>query len=465
MIQQVLQMNTHDLYEYEDTIIMSDLLEDFDAVHLHQQQQDPQNDDEQFLGTKNGGDYEKEMKAFIDELDQQQQPTNSEKNRNEVEANFIQQSIKNEFDTEQQQYVRNATLQQQMQQRGSSEASALRQNLGYFPQPPHFYQNLYQIKEGMYSQQQQNQMPVSHYRSCSDSASNSTIGLPKIMSPELSQTPPIPQFQSPLGFGTPAQIHRRARSEQLQFYGGSDNELNQFFQQIINNCNDQGPVLDTGSGQLEPAYIDAGATHAALGHVYGPRTSHRRIHSYDDAHISNPPSSSFQQPQILQSPSAEYVNPRMHPSNNLQGQFLQDFPLSREDADVATLQYTNLGSYKQHLQELQIYPTSKKSSVQKRDKQLSPKSLKRVVANRESAKRSRDRKEKYRRDMEEENQILKDTLQYLDTQIQQRQAQLSDAKQKNELLRQAVQQRLYIQRGNMEDKQQQHRDEQHKSNR
>eukprot|EP01023_Acetabularia_acetabulum_P035042 TRINITY_DN33008_c0_g1_i6.p1 TRINITY_DN33008_c0_g1~~TRINITY_DN33008_c0_g1_i6.p1 ORF type:complete len:452 (+),score=68.06 TRINITY_DN33008_c0_g1_i6:214-1569(+) len=441
------QMDSEDLYGHGDSIVMSDLLEDLNAVNLQGQQQE-QNDDG-FLGQKNG-DYEKDMKALIAELDQQPLPPSNTLDKKQVDteasADYMVQSIKNED-----QMVRSNSLQmlqqQQQQQQCGSEAVNLRGS-SYHHLPPYLCQNLYQIKEGV-----QQVINSHHYRSCSDSASNSTAGIPILMSPDLSQTPTLPPHYTPLGFNTPTQIHRRTRSEQLQLYGGGGTD-NDFFQQL----GTKGGIDMVGRGE---SYIDAAATHAAVGHMFN-RAAHRRMHSFDDTQTH-----SYQ--QILQSPSAEYINPRIHhPVSNFQGYG----GLGGGSGDVATLQYSNLENYKQggqHIQEMQrgiAFPTSKKSSVQKRDKQLSPKSLKRVVANRQSAKRSRERKERYRQNMEQENQILKDTLQYLDSEIQQRQSTLSEAKQKNEFLRQAVQERLFMHKSSSSsqssDIQKVHRNEQQK---
>eukprot|EP01024_Parvocaulis_polyphysoides_P061654 TRINITY_DN6845_c0_g2_i2.p1 TRINITY_DN6845_c0_g2~~TRINITY_DN6845_c0_g2_i2.p1 ORF type:complete len:449 (+),score=54.09 TRINITY_DN6845_c0_g2_i2:166-1512(+) len=90
----------------------------------------------------------------------------------------------------------------------------------------------------------------------------------------------------------------------------------------------------------------------------------------------------------------------------------------------------------QHLQQQSMASRCQKS---KRDlEEMSPRSRRRVVANRESAKKSRDRKERYKHDMEIENQILNKSLKTINKNIQISKANLGSLKQANLALREKI---------------------------
>eukprot|EP01025_Chloroclados_australasicus_P059467 TRINITY_DN751_c0_g1_i2.p1 TRINITY_DN751_c0_g1~~TRINITY_DN751_c0_g1_i2.p1 ORF type:complete len:325 (+),score=12.81 TRINITY_DN751_c0_g1_i2:97-1071(+) len=274
--------NNSQLFYNDDNGITTDLLEVFDAVHLHGQAQ--QQDNKQFFNSRVGNteDYDPELKDFMAVLDQPQ--TQSQGNNEEFLGQPIQMSKMNE----------------NIQKRNYGVFFQMGQAQYYHPQ------NLYQIREGICQQQNQLDAHVIHNRSYSDSASNSSVGIQNLLSADYVRTP-VPQVQSPM-FADRRNItqqHRRARSDQLPSHGASEltcsAEMNKLFNELLRSYTEQ--------EQIE-SYFDATATQAALGHVYGTTSkqiaSHRRIHSYDSAphctqYLERTPSMDFVSAALQQS--------------------------------------------------------------------------------------------------------------------------------------------------------------------
>eukprot|EP01026_Neomeris_dumetosa_P028210 TRINITY_DN22863_c0_g1_i4.p1 TRINITY_DN22863_c0_g1~~TRINITY_DN22863_c0_g1_i4.p1 ORF type:complete len:393 (-),score=45.23 TRINITY_DN22863_c0_g1_i4:508-1686(-) len=275
--------------------------------------------------------------------------------------------------------------------------------------------NLHKIQEGIYQSQEGMEVGSYHVRSCSDSASNSTVGVQRLMSPEFPQTN-VPAYLT-------SQAHRRTQSDQLPLPGDGFP-----YREAVRTWQPEGVSYIEAEHRLQmersDPYIDANGTHEAMGHMVQeiPKL-HRRVQSCDGSLYQN------------------YRNWMIPTIQRHQGLICGELPICCNDVKMTTLQYANLVGCEQAMLD-----TSKKSSVRMRDKQLSPKNLKRVIANRKSAKKSRDRKEKYRKDMEDEKEVLQDALQFIDQLIEEEYQKLENEKQRNQELRQAVQDFLFLQK-------------------